>query len=219
MNDKYAGIDGPSPYGVKAMVIGNFRGSDLPPGLPKYKGTDARQVTEFILKSREMALERVKSNGNLAFTSFPSQAQFRTTRRLDGNHTLRTADAGKHFPDSVGCTGVWNIAGPVYEIPFGTLTHKSVKNIFAAGRVISAASGHGWEIIRPIPACAVTGQAAGSAAAIFAANGSEVPIGELQAILIKNGVMLTMSEAMVNQSKIWLEEWSKQDDAWFKDRA
>ena len=201
---------------VKVLAIGNYCGSDLPPGLPQYRGTSVNDVTSFLIESRKMALDRIKEDPSLVFTSFPSQAQFRTTRRIKGDHTLRTEDAGRHFADSIGCTGVWNVPGPVYEIPFGSLSAKPIKNIFAAGRIISAANGQGWEIIRPIPACAATGQAAGSAAAICA-RGSGVPIAELQAMLKKDGVMLTMGEKLAAQSKLWLEGWRKSDDQWFKD--
>ena len=222
---------GVPPKFMKVMAIGNYCGSDLPPGLPKYRGTNAREVTDFLIKSREMALRRIKEDPSLVFSSFPSQAQFRTTRRLKGDHTLCTADAGRHFADSIGCTGIWNVPAPVYEIPFGSITTKLIKNIFAAGRIISAANGQGWEITRPIPACAVTGQAAGSAAAIFACTGGEpsplglggtsgnnVPIGKLQAMLKKDGVMLTMSEKLVKQSGLWLDDWRKSEDQWYKDK-
>jgi hypothetical protein len=218
-NDEISGITGPPPKNIKVMIIGNFRGSDLPPDISKskYKGTDVRHVTEFLLKSRKAGLGKIQADPSLVFTSFPSQAQFRTTRKLNGEHTLRTENAGKHFPDSIGCASIWNIPKPVYEIPFGTLTTKSIRNIFAAGRIVSCANGHAWEITRPIPACALTGQAAGSAAAIYSAHSSEVPISELQAVLKRDGVMLTMSETMVKQSEQWLEDWRKQEDPFYKD--
>ena len=218
-SDKYPGIAGPSPSNVKAIVIGNYRGSDLPAGTPKYKGTDVHHVTEFLIKSRRMALDKIKSDPSLVYTSFPSQAQFRATRRIKGEHTLRTEDAGKHFPDSIGCASIFNIAEPVYEIPFGTLYTKETKNIYAAGRTVSAANGHGWEITRTIPASAQTGQAAGCAAAHYASAGCAVKIEELQGMLKRDGIVLTMSETMVKQSENWLEGWRKQDDPFYMDRA
>ena len=38
-------------------------------------------------------------------------------------------------------------------------------NILACGRIISAPQGDGWEVARVIPVCALTGEAAGKAAA------------------------------------------------------
>ena len=221
ISDKYRVLVGPAPKSVKVMLLGNFRGSDLPADTPKFKGTDVRHVTEFLIQSRKMALEKIKSDPSLNFTSFPSQAQYRATRRLKGEHTLLTSDAGKHFSDSIGCASIFNIAKPVYEIPFGTLFTKSIKNIFAAGRVVSASNGHGWEITRTIPCCAQTGQAAGSAAAILVSTGKAVEIGDLQAMLKKDGVMLSINEAMAKQSEEWLEEWRKMtvDDSFYRDRS
>jgi hypothetical protein len=206
------------PDYVKVMAIGNFSGSDLPPGLPKYRGTNVGEVTDFLMKGREMALGMIKEDPSLIFTSFPSQAQLRTTRRLKGEHTLRTEDAGKHYDDSIGCTCIWNIPEPTYEIPFGTLKTDSIKNIFAAGRIISSANGHAWEITRTIPVCAMTGQAAGSAAAILARTGGDVPVEELQAMLAKDGVMISLSDKLVAQSEVWLDGWRKSDNEWVKDQ-
>jgi hypothetical protein len=218
-SEEYRGISGPPPWNVKAMILGNDRGSDLPADTPQYRGTDVRHITEFLLQSRKWALEKIKSDPSLVYTSFPSQAQYRTTRRLKGEHTLRTEDAGRHFSDSIGCASIFNIAEPVYEIPFGSLITKSVKNIFAAGRIVSAANGHAWEITRTIPACAQTGQAAGSAAAILVSTGKAVVIEDLQAMLKEDGVVNTMSDPMIKQSEHWLEGWRELENPFYKDRS
>ena len=214
-------LTGPAAFPVKVMAIGNYRGSDLPADTPKYKGTDVRHVTEFLIRSRRMALEKIKENPSITYTSFPSQADFRTTRRLIGDCTLKTSDAGKHFSDSIGCASIFNIAKPVYEIPYGTLITKSIKNIFAAGRITSSSNGHAWEITRTIPCCAQTGQAAGTAAALLVATGKSVVIDELQAALKADGVALSLSDTMVRQSEEWLEEWKemKERDPFYEDRT
>jgi hypothetical protein len=219
--DPYPELAGPAPKNIRVMAIGDYRGSDIPAGVPRYKGTDARHVTDFLIQSRKMALAKIQSDPTLVYTSFPSMAQYRTTRRLIGEQELRGADAGKHFDDSIGRASIFNIARPVYEIPFGVLVAKSIKNIFAAGRIVSASNGYGWEITRPIPCCAQTGQAAGTAAAILAATGKAVEIADLRAALRKAGVVFTMSETMVKQSEEWLaEDWHKlkTDDPFFRDR-
>ncbi|MCL2124793.1 MAG: FAD-dependent oxidoreductase [Oscillospiraceae bacterium] len=210
---KLAGLP---PDFVKIIAIGSFSGAYLPPNTPKYRGTDVHQVTEFMMKGREGALRRLKDDPSLTYITFPSQAQYRTTRRIKGEHTLLTKDAGRHFDDSIGTTGIWNIPGPVYEIPFGTLKAKGIENIFAAGRIISAANGSGWEITRVIPVCALTGQAAGTAAAIAAITG-EAPIGDVQKALKKDGLVLTMSDMLVEQSEKWLENSYNPDSPLVKD--
>lgn len=45
-----------------------------------------------------------------------------------------------------------------------------IAGISAAGRIISAPQGDGWEVSRVIPTCALTGEAAGAAAAYCIKN-------------------------------------------------
>ena len=204
-NDFLFPLAGSPPKYVKVMAVGSFSGAGLPADTPKYRGTDVREVTEFVMKTREGALGRLNADPSLVFTTFPTQAQFRTTRRIKGSQTLKTLDAGKHFEDSIGTTGIWNVPAPVYEIPFGTLKVDNIKNIFAAGRIVSSANGSGWEITRVIPVCSLTGQAAGSAASICASTGGDVPIADLQGMLEKDGVVLKINDTLVEQTKDWLE--------------
>jgi hypothetical protein len=179
---------------LKLFSIGDHRGGGLPEGSPKYYGTDVRQITEFLLKCRELAYKELTRRGinKLVLASFPSMAQFRTTRRLEGEYVLGSENMNKRFKDSVGCVGDWRKAGPVYEIPYRTLYSSKVTNILAAGRNISSA-GDAWEVTRVIPGVAVTGQAAGTAAALSSASGcaaSEVDILQFQQILTGDGVLV-----------------------------
>lgn len=183
---------------LKLMNIGGHShiGGGLPEGSSKYYGTDVRQITEFLLKCRELAFNELikRERDKLVFASFPSMAQFRTTRRLEGEYVLGPEDVNRCFEDSIGCTGDWRQAGPVYEIPYRTLYSKKTANILAAGRNIAAA-GDAWEVTRVIPAAAATGQAAGTAAALISENGctaGEVDISRLQQILVKEGVFVHM---------------------------
>ena len=82
----------------------------------------------------------------------------------------------------------WRKRGPVYEVPFSTLYSKEVKNLIAAGRCTSVTDSM-WDIMRVIPCCAVTGQAAGIAAAI-SQDFSEIDLARLQSLLEENGVVL-----------------------------
>jgi hypothetical protein len=141
-----------------------------------------------------LALEELIKHGmdKLVFASFPSMAQFRTTRRLEGEYVLGPEDINRRFEDSVGCAGDWRQAGPVYEIPYRALYSNKVVNVFAAGRNI-ASTGDTWEVTRVIPVAAVTGQAAGTAAALVSecsCPASAVDILRLQQILFEDGVLL-----------------------------
>jgi hypothetical protein len=179
---------------LKVFRIGDHSGCGLSGDSSKYYGTDVRQITKFLLKSRALALDELIKRGldRLVFTSFPSMAQFRTTRRLEGEYVLGAMDINKRFEDAVGCVGDWRQAGPVYELPYRVLYSSKIANVFAAGRNISAA-GTAWEVTRVIPAAAATGQAAGTAAALISKNdsaASELDIRRLQQILAEDDVLL-----------------------------
>jgi hypothetical protein len=179
---------------LKLFFIGDHIGGGLPEGSPKYYGTDVRRVTEYLLECRKLALNELLRRGmdKLVFTSFPSMAQFRMTRRLEGEYVLRPEDMHKRFDDSIGSVGDWRQAGPIYEIPYRALYSSKIANVFAAGRNISSADDT-WEVTRVIPAAAETGQAAGTAAALISENGctaGEVDISRLQQILAEDGVLI-----------------------------
>ena len=94
----------------------------------------------------------------------------------------------KFFDDSIGMVSDWRTRGPVYEVPFSTLYSRKVKNLIVAGRCTSVTD-RMWDIMRVIPCCAVTGQAAGTAAAITDDFGA-LDVRILQEILQNNGVVL-----------------------------
>ncbi|NLN07440.1 MAG: FAD-dependent oxidoreductase [Firmicutes bacterium] len=160
----------------------------------KYYGTDANEITAFVLAGRNLVrqgLDKAKADSR-AYITLPGMAQFRTTRRIKGFYELQEDDINKHFADSIGTTGDWRKAGPVMEIPYRTLIVPGIHNIITAGRTIASA-GDAWEITRVIPPAAMTGQAAGTAAALAAKRGcsvSEVDVAELQQLLEQSGVIL-----------------------------
>ena len=82
----------------------------------------------------------------------------------------------------------WKKRGPFYEVPFRTLYSKEMKNLIVAGRCTSVNETL-WDVMRVIPCCAVTGQAAGTAAAMTD-DFSALDIAELQSKLKQNGVVL-----------------------------
>lgn len=160
----------------------------------KYSGVDARDVTEFVLAGRRMAKEFVKKKDKKQYSllALPGMAQFRTTRRITGFYELTSADVFARFEDSVGCVGDWRKAGPIYEIPYRTLIAPGLKNMLTAGRTI-AAKDDAWEVTRVIPVAALTGQAAGTAAALALESGEDVAqidIQKLQTFLEDTGVLI-----------------------------
>ena len=97
-------------------------------------------------------------------------AELRHTRCVTGEFTLEPGMEWTAFPDSVGLAADWRKPGFVWEIPYRTLLPKGLKGVLAAGRC-SSSRGDAWEVTRVIPAAAMTGEAAGVAAALSVAAG------------------------------------------------
>ena len=102
------------------------------------------------------------------------------TRKIIGEYILSDKEMHKHFNDSIGMVSNWKKRGPIYEVPFGTLYNKNMKNLICAGRCTSVDETM-WDIMRVIPCCAVTGQAAGTAAAMTD-DFSQLDVGGLQKV-------------------------------------
>ncbi len=161
---------------------------------PFFSGDNARDITDMVLQSRELFLDRV--DGMLCddpekiveLFEIPSIPCFRATRRFEGDYTLSMEDEHKWFGDTVAMTGDWRKRGPVYAIPLRCLKSNKYDNLFVAGRCISSKSG-AWDVTRSIPTCGSTGHAAGVAAAMAAENG-KTDINELQKILKKDGQII-----------------------------
>ena len=115
--------------------------------------------------------------------ALPTMPQYRKIRHLIGKTVFDAASTA--CGDSIGSCGDFRKAGPVYEIPYSSLFHPDMDNLLTAGRVISA-DGEGWEIVRVIPVCALTGQAAGIAAALCAKENRAV--GAIDAAEIRNRI-------------------------------
>ncbi len=165
----------------------------------EFKNFPTEKIPEFMIKSHGLILSdiltrREAGEKDLVPTSIASIPQFRMTRRLVGHYDLHDGEIKKVFPDSVGMCSDWRYRGPVYEIPFRTLWGKAVKNLMAAGRCISVTD-EMWDITRVIPVCAVTGEAAGLAAAMTD-NLENIDISALQAELTNRGVKLHWAELM-----------------------
>ena len=131
--------------------------------------------------------KRIK-HPDLVPTAIATTPQVRMTRRIVGEYTLHSTEMHTYFADSIGMVSDWRKRGPMYEVPFRTLYSQKVKNLICAGRCTSVTDSM-WDVMRVIPCCAVTGQAAGTAAAMTN-DFSTLDVTELQEILIRDGVRL-----------------------------
>ena len=118
--------------------------------------------------------------------------QIRMTRRLIGAYTLDEHEVHTPMTDSVGMVADWRRRGPVFEVPYGTLYTPSCANLAVAGRCTSVTDGM-WDVMRVIPCCSVTGQAAGTAAAM-AEDLRTLAVPVLQKRLTESGVVLHESD-------------------------
>ena len=163
----------------------------------KYDGLDAEEITDFMINSRKKAVEdilakREAGDENLEPSFVPMIPQLRMTRRVDGVFELTVEHSDTRFENSVGMVGNWRRRGPVIEVPYTCLYGEKVKNLITAGRCIST-SGNMWDIMRVIPVCSVTGQAAGTAAA-FGVDFADVDVKKLQEKLVADSVVLHISD-------------------------
>lgn len=159
----------------------------------RFTGLDAKELTEMVQLSHGKVLEDFMKKGEPmtrenAISTIATIPQVRMTRRPDGKFTLDDTDDHKYFEDSIGLISDWRKPGPIYEVPFRCLYGDDLKNVAAAGRCISNTDAM-WDITRVIPCCSVTGQAAGTAAALSDDFGS-LDIKVLQDALEKDGVVL-----------------------------
>lgn len=158
----------------------------------RYVGLDGIELSEMVSDAHDSLLQDFLNNGDItpqrSLTAIAAIPQVRMTRRLDGVYVQDDTEAFVQYPDSIGMISDWRKPGPVYEIPFRTLYGKTIKNLIAAGRCISVTDPM-WDISRVIPPCAVTGEAAGTAAAMTN-DFATLEVSQLQAVLQRNGVML-----------------------------
>ncbi len=158
----------------------------------RFTGLDGKELSEMMYLSHKTTLDhwlkKRSDDPNAVISTIATIPQIRMTRKLVGEYTLSHAEEHTYFEDSIGMVSNWKKRGPVYEVPFRTLYSKSVKNLVVAGRCTSVNETL-WDVMRVIPCCAVTGQAAGIAAAMTN-DFSAIDIAVLQRKLKQSGVIL-----------------------------
>lgn len=190
----YVGKNG---YGLKTLGIADVPEEEKSGEISlltkrRFQGITEEELSEMMRLSHGVILEDLLDMRKMDPECFPvtiaTIPQVRMTRRICGRYVLDTSEERVPFADSIGAVGNWKRRGPAYEIPYRCLYGETVKNLITAGRSISVTDAM-WDVTRVIPACAVTGQAAGTAAALtdcFAA----LDVGLLQRRLRVDGVKL-----------------------------
>ena len=184
--------------GVKVVGVTSLTANNLP------KGVSGKIVTTSILNGRDAYRKLLadeyaagSENRNTHYPLMvPAMATLRHTRCIDAKFALKPGMEWTRFEDSVGIIADWRKPGYVWEIPYRTLIPKKLKGLLAAGRC-TAAHGDAWEVTRVIPTAALTGEAAGVAAAIAVEEKitpDEVKMARLSSELHKNGVVLHFAD-------------------------
>lgn len=142
-------------------------------GGPVGNGLDIRTLTSVEFEMREKAwtqtdrMRRTHGYEKTFLMNTCSQIGVRATRLLDAEHVLSKAEAEAEtrFDDAIGMSGDDCRSRPPFQIPYRALVPKGIENLLVAGRC----AGYTPDLIdrtRLIPVCMVTGQAAGTAAAL-----------------------------------------------------
>ena len=158
----------------------------------RFLGLTAEELTDMTVLSHATVLSDMlraqEADATAQIATLPTTPQVRMTRHIVGETVLGDDRPHTFVADSIGMVSDWRRRGPVFEVPFSSLYSKTVKNLITAGRCTSVTEPM-WDIMRVIPCCAVTGEAAGVAAAMTD-DFATLDVETLQAALRKNGVRL-----------------------------
>lgn len=117
----------------------------------------------------------------------------RESRRIIGEYYLEKKDLNIEFEDSIArANNIFSEPGGSISIPFRCLIPLKMGNLLYAGRCISV-SHEMLDLVREIPCCMATGEAAGTAAGLAVRNGinlRNMNIKELQDNLRSHEVIL-----------------------------
>ena len=187
----------------------NLYGRGHPEGKKLWDGTDGNDVSNYFVENQIQLLERIKEDDRNSrdITLLPFMPQFRTTRHIDGDYTLKESDAYKHFNDSVCAICDFERRDFLYEVSYRTMIRSGYSNVIAAGRCASG-EGYGWDVLRVIPPAILTGQAAGAAAsqAIDTEKSiTDIDISILQNRLENENVIIHFDDSLVPEDTAKIE--------------
>jgi hypothetical protein len=193
-------VDARDPLSVsKALIQGRELASQFHEGLkefhPKAYASSFLASTAQVMGARES--RRIIGEYTLTLNDFNRRASFpdeigRNCYYVDVHATRNESEkiVKGELEDEPGCVRL--NPGESHGLPYRSLVPKDLDNVVAAGKIISCDR---WMLgsVRVMPASLVTGQAAGTAAALAAAGGlamRDVPAGVLRGRLRADGAYL-----------------------------
>ena len=178
----------------------------------------AEDLTAATLEGRKQVYETIEvyrkyipGMENCYLLSTPATVGIRESRRIIGRYVLTVEDVKgmREFPDSIGygssfidvhgkhgpgmASETWYPpAGFKYQLPYRILLPQKIDNLLVAGRCVSVTH-EALGSVRFIVQCAVTGEAAGTAAALAAEDHvppAQVDYGKLKTALVARGCII-----------------------------
>ena len=179
----------------------SLTGYNHPAGMPTFRGGDPDDLSKFLRLNQLELLRKLESDDRRSreIVTLPTMPQLRTTRHLVGDATLTTDDAYRHQPDSIATIPDFSDPTVLYEVPWRTLVKTGFPNLVAVGRCASA-SGYAWDILRVIPPAILTGQAAGTAAAIALSSGCQPDLPSTDVAAVQRVLEANDSPAHIDKS-------------------
>ncbi|NPV10058.1 MAG: FAD-dependent oxidoreductase [Anaerolineae bacterium] len=196
------GLDALGMYGIAAtgtaVINANFENGDaLDPWLRSQFILDARRSVPVVV---EFLRRNMPGFANAHLVATASEIGVRGTRWLDGAVVLREEDilSGRRFPDAVGMApyrkvidGLLQWLPHAADIPYGVMLPKGVEGLLVASGKSASTQPRGE--LRGQSRCMQLGEAAGTAAAMCAAQGCtprQLDVRALQRRLLEQGVFL-----------------------------
>jgi hypothetical protein len=178
--------------------------------VPKIDGTNARDLTLGEIEGRQQAIMAVTALRQFMpgcedakLRNFGMTLGIRDTRKIDALYNLTDADVREQgrfedsigiFPEFVDGYGILILptTGRYFHLPYRSLIPKGVSGLIVAGRCIGGDK-VSHAAVRNMMCCAVTGQGAGTAAAISLETGQafdRLDVGRVQAELERQGARI-----------------------------
>ena len=168
---------------------------------PQANGCSVEDLTRAEFQHRESMwkfVEKMRSTPGYETTyvmNSCSQVGVRATRLIKTEHTLDMSETNAHatFDDAIGMSGDDTFSRGAFQIPYRTLLPTGIDNLLVAGRAIGVAP-NVIDRVRLIPVCMVTGQAAGTAAALSVKTGCaprQLDVSALRTRLAADGACLS----------------------------
>jgi len=183
----------------------------LGPRQAGYSALDVADLTAVEVRSHELMAAHLEfyrreapGFGAAYLLQSAPQLGVRHSRRLVGVGKVLRAQwpAGEALTDEIGVSPSLSPKFPSISIPYGALVPRELDGLLASGRHISCdPSSHSF--LREIPQCWVTGQAAGTAAALAVTRKlppRRLDVAELQETLKKQGVHLRLPALSVRST-------------------